>query len=71
MSETLKSLTLDVATGEVTEKELDADEIALVEALKSEYDARLLQEQAKEKAKLSALAKLKKLGLTAAEIEAL
>jgi hypothetical protein len=62
---------LDAATGESIERDLSAEELADLESLKVESEARQAEQDAKIKARLSALAKLKKLGLTAAEIEAL
>ena len=71
MSETLKTVIFDASTGEVTERPLTADEIADREAMQTEYEARQAEADAKVAARESALAKLKKLGLTDAEISAL
>jgi DNA-binding NarL/FixJ family response regulator len=71
MSETLKTVTYDAATGEVTERPLTADEIAERETLQAEAEARQAEADAKATARESALAKLKALGLTQAEISAL
>lgn len=58
-------------TGEIIEREMTADEIADYDEMQTVYAELETANQAKEKARASALAKLKKLGLTAAEIEAL
>lgn len=71
MSETLTAIIFDAATGEVTERSLTADEIADREASHAEAQARQAEARAKATARESALAKLKKLGLTDAEISAL
>lgn len=71
MTETLKAVIFDAATGEVTERPLTADEIADREASHAEAQARQAAAEAKATARESALAKLKKLGLTDAEISAL
>jgi DNA-binding NarL/FixJ family response regulator len=71
MTETLKAVILDAATGEVIERPLTADEIAEREAMQAEAEARQAEAEAKATARESALAKLKALGLTQAEISAL
>ena len=71
MPETLNALIVDAATGEITERPLTADEIADRELMQAEADARQAEAEAKANARESALAKLKKLGLTQAEIAAL
>ena len=71
MSETLKAVMFDLATGEQTERPLTADEIAEREAGQADYEAQQAQADAKVAARESALAKLKALGLTQAEISAL
>jgi DNA-binding NarL/FixJ family response regulator len=71
MSETFKAVIVDAATGEVTERLLTADEIAEREAMQAEAEARQAEAEAKATARESALAKLKALGLTQAEISAL
>jgi hypothetical protein len=59
---------INAETGETTVRELTTEEVAEVVATQAAYES---EQNAKAKAKASALAKLKKLGLTAAEIEAL
>jgi hypothetical protein len=71
MSETLKAVIFDAATGEVTERPLTADEIAEREVMQAEYEARQAEAEAKVAARESALAKLAALGLTADEVAAL
>jgi hypothetical protein len=71
MSEKLLVTEVNAETGEIVERELNADEIAEREASEVEALVRKTEAEAKAKARASALAKLKKLGLTAAEIEAL
>jgi hypothetical protein len=63
--------TLDVATGEVTEREQTPEELADNEAFGIEYEAQLAEREAKAEARKSALAKLAALGLTQEEIDAL
>ena len=71
MTEELKELTFDAATGEVTERPLTAEEIADRETMQTEYEARQAEADAKVAARESALAKLAALGLTADEVAAL
>lgn len=71
MSETLKSVIFDAATGEVIERPLTADEIAEREVMQAEAQARQAEAEAKATARESALAKLAALGLTADEVAAL
>jgi hypothetical protein len=71
MSETLKAVIFDAATGETTERPLTADEIAEYEVMQAKEEARQAEQNAKVAARESALAKLKELGLTQEEIEAL
>ena len=71
MTETLKAIIIDAATGEVTERPLTADELAQREVDIAEAQARQAEAEAKATARESALAKLKALGLTQAEISAL
>jgi hypothetical protein len=71
MSETLKAVIFDAATGEVTERPLTAEEIADGEAIKAEFEARQAEADAKTASRESALAKLAALGLTADEVAAL
>jgi len=62
---------VNAATGEVVEREMTAEEIAEVQILSDEMKAIRDESDAKAAARESALAKLKKLGLTQAEIDAL
>ncbi len=66
---------VDCSTGETTEVELTAEEIAQREAMAAEYEAQLAAEEAAKAAaaaaKASAQSKLAELGLTADEIAAL
>jgi hypothetical protein len=71
MSETLMAVIFDAATGETIERPLTADEIAEREAMQAEAQARQAEQDAKAAARVSALAKLKELGLSQEEIEAL
>ncbi len=71
MTETLKALIFDAATGEAIERELNEDELAQREIDLVDLQDQQAQADARASARQSALAKLKKLGLTAAEIEAL
>jgi hypothetical protein len=71
MSEILTALILDVATGEVTERPLTAKEISDNAEIQAEVEASKAERDAKTAARQSALAKLAKLGLTQAEIDAL
>jgi hypothetical protein len=71
MSETLKAVIFDAATGEVTERPLTADEIAEREVIQADQEARQAEVDAKVAARESALAKLAALGLTADEVAAL
>ena len=68
-------LIVDCSTGDTTEVELTAEEIAEREAMAAEYAAQKAQEEADkaavEAAKASAQSKLAALGLTADEIAAL
>jgi hypothetical protein len=61
----------DMATQVKTERELTEDEIAERETLQAEAEAHQVEKEATAKARASALAKLKKLGLTDKEIAAL
>ena len=71
MTETLKAVIVDVATGEVIERPLTPDEIAQHELDEANYQAREAEVNAKIAARESALAKLAALGLTADEVAAL
>ena len=71
MSETLKVVIFDAATGEQTERPLTVLEIAEREAMQAEFESREAEAEAKATARESALAKLAALGLTADEVAAL
>jgi hypothetical protein len=71
MSGTLTAVIFDAATGETTERPLTAEEIAEREVMQAEAQARQAEQDAKAAARVSALAKLKELGLSQEEIEAL
>jgi hypothetical protein len=75
MSEALVKVVVDCSTGDSVTIPLSADELAQREVDRLAYEAseaeRLAEQQAKEKAEASAIAKLTKLGLTADEISAL
>ena len=75
MTDTPKVLEVDCATGISTERDMTAEEIANMEAIRAEAEARRQEEEAaaaaKAAAKASAEAKLAALGLTAEEIAAL
>ena len=71
MADKLTISELDASTGITIERELTAEEIAQFELDVANGLAQQKEQEAKAKARASALAKLKKLGLTAAEIEAL
>lgn len=71
MSETLKAVIFDAATGETIERPLTPDEIAQREAMQAEFEALQSEQDAKATARESALAKLAALGLTADEVAAL
>jgi hypothetical protein len=67
----LTALEIDAITGNETIRDLTADEIADQANMKAEYEADQAEAQAKAAARISALAKLADLGLTAEEIAAL
>jgi hypothetical protein len=75
MSEILTKVIVDCSTGESIQVPLTEDELAQREVDRIAYEAfeaeRLAEQEAKEKAEASAIAKLTKLGLTADEISAL
>jgi DNA-binding NarL/FixJ family response regulator len=71
MSETLKAVIVDAATGETTERPLTADELAEQAEIQADFEARQAEADAKVAARESALAKLAALGLTADEVAAL
>lgn len=68
MEQELKATILDVATGEVIEREFTSEEVREYEASQA---ANLAREEASEALRNSALAKLTALGLTEEEIAAL
>ena len=70
-NEILIATTINGETGEVTERPLNNDEIAGIEASKIDYDQKEAERKAKTEARESALAKLAALGLTQEEIDAL
>jgi hypothetical protein len=75
MTETLIKVIVDCSTGEsitvpLTQEELDQREVDRL-AYEAQEAKRLAEQEAKEKAEASAIAKLTKLGLTADEISAL
>jgi hypothetical protein len=75
MTTTPKKIVVDCSTGEATEVELTAQEIADLETARAqaetEHQAREAAETAKATAKASAQTKLKALGLSDAEVSAL
>jgi poly(A) polymerase Pap1 len=71
MSETLTTLVIDGLTGEISERDLTAEEIAQREEMQAEIQAQQTETEAKTAARNSALAKLAELGLTEEEIAAL
>jgi hypothetical protein len=75
MTETLMKVIVDCSTGESITVPLTQEELDQREVDRSAYEAqeaqRLAEQEAKDKAEASAIAKLTKLGLTAQEIEAL
>jgi len=75
MTETLMKVIVDCSTGEsitvpLTQEELDQREVDRL-AHEAQEAERLAEQEAKDKAEASAIAKLTKLGLTSAEIAAL
>jgi len=71
IAETFKGTFTDAATGKTIERELNPDELLDYKAQQVQALARETDAKAKADARTSALAKLAKLGLTKAEIEAL
>ena len=71
MSETLKAVIFDAATGEITERSLSKEEIAELAVMQAEAEVLQAEHDAKVAARESALAKLAALGLTADEVAAL
>ena len=70
-TEVLTALEVNAPTGETTERELTAEEIAEREEMHSKAQAQQTETEAKAAARNSALAKLAELGLTEEEIAAL
>jgi hypothetical protein len=71
MPEELKAIVFDALTGEVVERELNQEELAQREESSLSTETLLAELEAKELARVSALAKLAALGLTEEEIAAL
>lgn len=75
MSDTPKVIEVDCSTGESIERDMTAEEIANMEAMRAEAEARRIAEEqvaaATAAAKASAESKLAALGLTPEEIAAL
>jgi hypothetical protein len=71
MSDKLMTFETNAETGETIERELNDDELAEWQELEAQSQAKLSEQEAKTKARASALAKLAELGLTAEEIAAL
>ena len=71
MSETLKAVIVDAATGEVIERDFTEEEIAQHEEMQAAEQALQAEQEAKAAARTSALAKLAELGLTEEEVAAL
>lgn len=75
MSDTPKVIEVDCSTGISTERDMTAEEIAQMEAMRADAEARRIAEEeaaaAKAAAKASAESKLAALGLTPEEIAAL
>ena len=69
--EILTALEVNAKTGKQTVRDLTADELAERKQMALEQVQQEAEAQAKADARISALAKLAKLGLTKAEIEAL
>jgi hypothetical protein len=69
----IKEVVFNITTGETFEnvRELTAEEIAQNKVIAEEFEAQQVEAQAQATARESALAKLKVLGLTQAEISAL
>lgn len=71
MTEILKAVIFDAASGELSERPLTAEEIAETKLRQAEYEAQVAEQEAQISARVSALAKLAALGLTADEVAAL
>jgi hypothetical protein len=68
----MKDVTIyDAVTKKITQRDFTDNEIADREQMQAEYEAEIAVRQAKASARVSALAKLADLGLTAEEIAAL
>ena len=61
----------DLATGEVIDREMNAEEMKQSAAEKLAYKKKAIEEEAKEAAKASAIAKLEALGLNLEEAKAI
>jgi len=70
-AEEFKAVIFDALTGETIERKFTAEEIADRKAMEAASLVRKAEQEAKEIARASALAKLADLGLTAEEIAAL
>jgi hypothetical protein len=70
-TETATALIVDFETGEETIRPLTDEEIANREQMQTDFEAEQARLETTAKARTSALAKLKKLGLTDKEIAAL
>ena len=71
MSEELKAIVVDAATGEFYERVLTEEEISFSESVKIQEESRQAEQEAKEAAKISGMNKLIALGLTEEEAGAL
>jgi hypothetical protein len=71
MSETLKTVIVDAATGEVIERDFTEEETAQHEEMQAQQQTLVAEQEAKAAARISALAKLAELGLTEEEVAAL
>lgn len=75
MTDTAKVVEIDCSTGVSIERDMTAEEVASMEAMRAESEARRIEEEAaaaaKAAAKASAIAKLAALGLTEEEAAAL
>ena len=70
-TEVLTTLEVDALTGETQERPLSTDELKQLKADQAQAIVQRAEQEAKEAARISALAKLEALGLTAEEIAAL
>jgi hypothetical protein len=71
MSEELKAMVVDAATGKFYERVLTEEEISFSESVKIQEDYRQAEQEAKVAAKISGMNKLIALGLTEEEAGAL